>query len=300
MEKSIKINKSKLIRKYDSEIFSVDGKSFDLFVNHKEIAQKLKSKKPYTITVIIDNLNPKFYNNKKYVEKTKETILLLYSELLHEYFFDEFGQIEGNELYGRWLDEYRPIWKKEGAKKELDEHVIKNELGPRYREKILKKYKNHEKLFQSRTKTRRERYYNLPRPLNYIDWRNPYDNIFIWEENGQKLFCKGGSGSSGGRETNSKFIFGLSLINKIKPIKSYLFLYANNNQLYFIKEFSSLTVPYYDIGSNYFLKRNEMESIISGINLMTWKDVSEKSAQILFNRVKLAQKAKKKNRTISG
>jgi hypothetical protein len=53
-----------------------------------------------------------------------------------------------------------------------------------------------------------------------VDWRNPFDNIFIWEEDGKKVFRKGGSGSSGGRETNSKFIFGLSLINKTKSIKS--------------------------------------------------------------------------------
>lgn len=275
MKKSIKINKSELILEYDPEIFSVAGNSFDSFADHKEIAQKLENKNPYTITVIIDNLNPKFYNNKKYTEKTEETILPLYNELLYEYFFDKFGWRKGNELYGEWLDKYRLIWEKEKRKKELDDYIIKNELEPRYREKILKRYKNHEKLFAPRTKIERKRYYNLPRPFNYIDWRNSYDNIFVWEENGRKLFRKGGSGSSGGRETNSKFIFGFGLINKVKPVKSYLFSYTDDNQLYFIKEFASLTVPYYDIGSNYFLKSSEGEKILSGVNLIEWKDFNK-------------------------
>ena len=160
-------------------------------------------------------------------------------------------------------------------KKEIDEYIIEKELEPRYKEKILKKYKNHEKLFKPRIEVKKDRYYNLPQPLNHIDWRSPFDNIFVWEENGKKVFRKGGSGSSGSRETNSTFIFGFSLINKIKPIKSYLFLYSDDNTLYFIKEFPSLTVPGYEIGSNYHLEYKEIEKIISKTTLIEWKDFAK-------------------------
>jgi hypothetical protein len=270
--KIIDMKQIKLDKKYDPEIFLVADFSFDSLVDHKDIARRLKNKNPYIITVIIDNLSPKFWNNKKYVEKTKIEIQPLFRELLYRCFFDEFGRDEGNELYTKWLAKYRPIWKKEKMKRELDDYIIKNELESRYKEKILKKYKNREKLFEPRTEVDRERYYNLPYPLNHIDWRNPYDNIFVWEEDGKKFCRKGGSGSSGGRETNSKFIFGFSLINKLKPITSYLFLYSDDNRLYFIKKFSSLTVPRYDIGSNYFLKNSEEEKILAGVNLIEWKD----------------------------
>ena len=90
-----------------------------------------------------------------------------------------------------------------------------------------------------------------------------------------KFFRKGGSGSSGGRQTNSEFIFGFGLINKTKPVKSYLFFYADDNQLYFIKEFPSLAVPRYDIGSNYFLGRKVEEKILSGVNLLEWESFSK-------------------------
>jgi len=267
----IKIDKANLFREYDPEIFSVVDVSRDPFVNHKEIARKLKSKNPYTITVIVDNLNPKYWNNSQYVEKTKTSIASLFKELLYKYFFEEFDREKGNELYAKWLKKYRPIWKKEKMKKELDDYIIKSELEPRYKERILKKYKNREKLFKQRTEIVRKRRYDLPQPLNYVDWRSPYDNIFVWGEKGKKYFRKGGSGSSGARQTNSEFIFGFGLINKTNPVKSYLFLYAEDNQLYFIKEFPSLAVPRYDIGSNYFLPNRDGEKILSGTKLMEWE-----------------------------
>ena len=195
----------------------------------------------------------------------------LFRELLYRYFFEEFDREKGNELYAEWLKKYRPVWKKEKMKKELDDYIIKSELEPRYKKRILKRCKNREKLFKQRTEIIRKRRYDLPQPLNYVDWRSPYDNIFVWEEKGKKYFRKGGSGSSGARQTNSEFIFGFGLINKTNPVKSYLFLYADDNQLYFIKEFPSLAVPDYEIGSNYFLKNREWKRILSGTKLMEWE-----------------------------
>lgn len=281
---TIKINKIHLSQKYDPAILSVTGAFFSALPSHKKIAQKLKNKNPYTITVIIDRLNSRFWNNKKYVEKIKIPIEPLYKELLYKYFFGEFGNKEGNELYAKWLDQYRVKWRKDKMKKNLDDYIIENELEPRYKEKILKKYKNRENLFKSRTRIERKRYYNLSYPLNHIDWRNPYDNIFVWEENSQKLFRKGGSGSSGGREANSKFIYGFSLINNKKPIASYLFLYSGDNQLHFVKKFSSLTVPRYDVGSNHFLIKNEEKRILPKTRFFMWKDFA-KVREIVFKKL---------------
>ena len=153
------------------------------------------------------------------------------------------------------------LGKKEGKCADVDEYIIQQELEPRYRQKIMARFTNHVQLFKDRIRIDRERYYNLPEPLNHVDWRNPYDNIFIWEENGQKTARRGGSGSSGGRETNSKFIYGLLELSKAQPIPSYLFLYSNENKLHFIKKFDSLCVPTYDIGSNYDLEGSEAQKL---------------------------------------
>jgi hypothetical protein len=268
----IRIDQSSLDHGYDPEIFLVDTYPAKELYDHKEIAQKMKNNSPYTITVIIDSLDPKFWNNKKYVEKTQTLKQSLYTGLLYECLFAEFGNLKGNELYTKWLDKYRSVWNQEKRKMSLDEYIIRNEMEPRYRERILKEHRDHEKLFKPQMEISRKRYYHLPPPLNHVDWRNPYDNIFVWEENGKKVFRHGGSGSSGGREINSKYIFGFSLINKTSPIKSYLFLYGDDNELYFIQDFPSLTVPRYDIGENYHLQSEEEKVILSKTSLIEWDD----------------------------
>lgn len=252
------------------------------FLDHKELIKKLVDKNPYTITIIIDNLNPALWRKKQYTKQIKIPIPLKYVELLYKYFFDEYGNHEGNEVYRKYLKKYRSAWKQDGMKKELDDYVIKHELEPRYREKILKRYKDLHKLKKSRCRIIRERYYNLPSPLDNVDWRNPYDNIFVWQEGDKKLILRGGSGSSGQREINSLFTFGFGLINQKQPISSYLFLYSDKNELFFIKKFSSLCVPDYDIGSNYFLSEDEQKQALKNTLSLKWDSFDQAKEIICF------------------
>ena len=209
---------------------------------------------------------------QKYVKKTQRELITLYKELLYNYFFDEFGNENGNKIYGDWLDKYRQQWQDGKKNSDLDDLIIKHELEPRYKKRILQKYKDKEKLLKPRFVTERCRYYNLPEPLDRVDWRTPYDNIFIGQE-GNKKFCpRGGSGSSGSREKNSKFIYAFARLNKIKPIPSYLFIYSEENQLNFIKKFNQLTIPRYDIGENYHLDQKEHRKLLSDCQMISWKN----------------------------
>ena len=262
--------KPALASRLDLELLENILYAHEHFADHGEIFGGLKNCQPCMVTIIIESLKPEYYSKKKYTEKIVVPIQSKYRELLFRYFFDEFGDREGNDLYAEFLKKYRKVVKSGG---DIDEYIIERELDTRYRERILKRYKNIEKLMAPRVHVDRKRYYNLPHPLDRIDWRNPYDNIFIWNQDGKKFCTRGGSGSSGQREINSKFIYGFSLINKIKPIPSYLFIYSDENELIFIKKFSHLTVPRYDIGSNYHLLHKESEEILSGVDLLEWRDV---------------------------
>lgn len=245
------------------------------FIDHKEIAKELASKDPYLISIIIENLKSNLWRRKKYAKQTKVGITPKYTELLYKYFFEEYGERKGNEIYAGFLEKYRPFWEKEGKKKEIDDYILDKELEPRYREKILNRYKNIKKLKAPRHRIKRERYYHLPSPLDRIDWRNPYDNIFVWYENDRRFAQRGGSGSSGQRETNSEFIFGFSLINQNYPVPTYLFLYNSENKLLFIKKFRSLCVPAYDIGSNYYLPLEERERVLKKTRFLRWDLLSK-------------------------
>jgi len=270
LSKPIIINKNSAKPVKNLSVFENISYNSSHFSDHKDVFNKLKDQKLYTITVIIDNLATQLWKYRKYAKKEIIPVISRYKELLYEYFFDEFGEKEGNEFYAELLDKYRPVWEKGEGKKDLDDYIIKGELESRYRTKILKRFKNLEKLEASRTKIRRERLYNLPEPLNYLDWRNSYDNIFVWQIEKQKYCIRGGSGSSGQRENNSKFIFAFSLINQIRPISSSIYLYTRRNELMYIKDFQSLTVPERDIGSNYHLSSIQKKRVLEGINLIDW------------------------------
>jgi len=269
------LTRSTFTSRFDKKIFENISWSCGNLQNHHDVATTLKGKNPHTITVLNESLKYEYRNRKEYVKKTKIPINSKYRELLYHYFFEEYRENEGNELYGQWLDKYLPLHKKERKYEFVDEYIVKYELEIRYKAQILKRFKNQENLFKKRMRIDRDRLYNLPEPLNYFDWRNPYDNIFVWEENGQKVARRGGSGSSGGRETNSIFIFGLLELNKNQNVPSYLFLYTMENELLFIKRFNSLCVPQYDIGANYDLERSEEEILKQGGTFLRWNLLDE-------------------------
>ncbi len=275
--RTILLNKKtiELTENFDKTLFENISWSQGVFNSHHDIAVALENKHPYTITVLIDVLNSKLRNRKEYVKKTKVPLVSRYRELLYDEFFNEHGEAEGNRLFGEWLEKYRPIWQKEQKYELVDEYIVVNEFESRYRQKILTRFKNHEKLFKERFSIQRIRYYNLPEPLNYLDYRNPFDNIFVWQENGQKVARRGGSGASGSRETNSMFIFGLLELSQKQPIPSYLFVYSETNKLLFVKKFDHLCVPLYDIGSNYQLDREEENQLKRGGTFLRWEEITK-------------------------
>jgi hypothetical protein len=253
------------------------------FPDHLAITASLENKRPYTITIIIAHLKEELRNKKEYVRKTKVPIMSKYNEALFDLFYEEFGQWNANAMYAQWLDKYRNIWQKGAAHSSIDDYIFEKELEPRYRKSILARYKNHEKLFKDRVRIDRERYYRLPDPLQWFDWRCPYDDLFIWEENGQKVARRGGSGSSGARETNSMFILGLLELNKHAPIPSFLFVYTEMNELKFLKRFDRLCVPHLDIGANYpAYTYQQVEEMERGEYFVQW-DLWE------LNRVEIIQ-----------
>lgn len=267
----IRLDTSATHMDFDRSVFKNISWSMTSFHAHQEISATLDGKNPYTITILIESLRYELRNKKEYVKKTKKPEVSKYRELLYTLFFEEFGQNEGNELYARWLDAYRTLWQNAPTYESIDDYIIARELEPRYKQKILTRFTNHKRLFAPRVEITRERYYRLPTPLEWIDWRTPYDNLFIWEENGQKQARRGGSGSSGARETNSKFILGLLELNKHMPVPSFLFVYTEKNELKFLKKFDSLCIPSRDIGFNYPACTNkQINDLKQGGLFMQW------------------------------
>ncbi len=269
---------------YDRSLFEHILWSQAPFLDHHEIAASLKNKRPYTITILINPLKWELRNKKEYVHKTQVSIMSRYKELLYELFSREFSESGANTLYSQWLDTYQTVWQKDNAYHSIDDYILEKELEPRYKQSILARYKNHKKLFKDRVQIKRERYYRLPEPLHWVDWRNSYDNLFVWEENGQEVARRGGSGSSGARETNSMFILGLLKLNKHTTVPSFLFIYTETNELKFLKRFDHLCVPIYDIGSNYPACTNQqIEELERGERFMRWDLWNSHRVEVIQN-----------------
>ncbi len=241
------------------------------FSNHQEVFRGLLDKRPYIVTVLIENLDPGLWRRKEYCKQIRIDRPSRYIELLYKAFRSDFNEQDANQTYQKWLKKYRPRWLREHKNNELDAYIIKDELEPRYKTKILRRFSNHKALFKPRYRIETERYYNLPLPFNHIDWRNPYDNIFVWWEGDKKFAVRGGSGSSGQRQINSMYIYGYALINKHTPVPSSLFIYDKRNFLWFVKRFSSLTIPEFDIGSNYHISREEGQCILKDTRIFRWE-----------------------------
>lgn len=89
---------------FDRNLLKNISWSWDNLHTHNYVATTLKGKNPYTITVLLENLKYEFRNRKEYVKKTKIQIDSKYRELLYDYFFEEYGENKGTEVYRQWLD----------------------------------------------------------------------------------------------------------------------------------------------------------------------------------------------------
>lgn len=85
--KKITITEKTLLKNYPQDIFSNLSYANNSSTNHKEIAKKLINKNPYTITIIIENLNIDFWRKKEYAQPIKIPILPKYAETFIKVFF---------------------------------------------------------------------------------------------------------------------------------------------------------------------------------------------------------------------
>jgi len=285
MNRIILLNNKKVILQEQFGNSPLEGISWAMErpFTHEEIFKKLKCKNPYTITIFIESLTKgEYWRKKEYVKFTRHTKQPFYIQLLFEEFYKEFGNqlrerrklnqwdSQANDVYSKWLEKYRPILERERKNIDIDDYIIEKELEPRYKKKILKKFMNRKDIFRDRFFYDKERRYIIPEPFSFIRVEGGYQNFFVWEDGGKKVAAMGASGSSGRRETNSKFILGLLKLNKTDPISSYLFLYTGENKLLFVRKFNSLCVPALDIGSNYAIDYQEQKHLMQHGTFLDW------------------------------
>jgi hypothetical protein len=220
---------------------------------------KQASCSPFTIIIEEELLDPSHFWDKRYVKITTEQIVSELDEIVLRYFEREI-----NARMAEFLEHDRDA-EKRSFRKLLKEYYpqAKRILRDQYRElypRAWKKKFTMEKISKSRKKRHKERIYAIPEPLNYWDSRNSYQQYFAVPEH--KVLWQGGGGSSGQRETQSKFGFAFGLFNQIQAIPSHIFVYDKDNVLRYVDTLEKLSLAPTDMGSNYHLNHEEMRQLL--------------------------------------
>ena len=229
--------------------------------DHLQIARLMKqaSCSPFTIIIEGELLDPSHFWDKRYVKITTEQIVSELDEIVLRY-----CEREINARMAEFLEHDRDA-EKRYFRKLLKEYYpqAKRILRDQYRElypRAWKKKFTMEKISKPRKKRHKERIYAIPEPLNYWDSRNSYQQYFAVPEH--KVLWQGGGGSSGQRETQSKFGFAFGLFNQIQAIPSHIFVYDKDNVLRYVDTLEKLCLAPTDMGSNYHLNHEEMRQLL--------------------------------------
>jgi len=241
--------------------FGDGSEKFRQASDHRQIARLMKQVpcSPFTIIIEEELLDPLHFWDKRYVKITTEHIVSELDETVLRYFdreinarmakFLEQDRDAENRYFRKLLKEYYPQ-----ARRILRDRY--KELYPR----AWKKKFTMEKISKPREKRHRERLYTIPEPLNYWDNRNSYQQYFAVPE--YKVLWQGGGGSSGQRETQSKFGFAFALYNQKQSIPSHIFVYDKDNILRYVDTLEKLCLAPSDMGSNYHLNHEEMRQLL--------------------------------------
>jgi len=229
--------------------------------DHLQIARIMEraSCSPFTIIIEEELLDPSHSWDKRYVKITTEHIVSELEETVFRHFdreinnqmaeFLEHNHDPEDHYLRHLLKKYYPQ-----AKRILREQY--KEFYPR----AWKKKFRMERISKPRKKRRRERIYAMPAPLDYWDSRNSYQQYFVIPE--YKVLRQGGGGSSGQRETQSKFGFAFALYSRSHPIPSHILVYDKDNILRYVDTLGQLCLAPHDMGSNYHLDHKKMRQLL--------------------------------------
>jgi len=259
--KKIPLDVQRILQSLKAYGFGHGSEKFRQASDHRQIVRLMKQTpcSPFTMIIEEELLDPSHYWDKRYVKITAEQIVSELDETVLRYFeceinarmakFLEHDRDVENRYFRKLLKEYYPQ-----AKRILRDQY--KELYPR----AWKKKFTMEKISKPRKKRHKERLYTIPEPLNYWDSRNSYQQYFAVPE--YKVLWQGGGGSSGQRETQSKFGFAFALFNQIQAIPSHIFVYDKDNILRYVDTLEKLCLAPSDMGSNYQVNPEEMQQLL--------------------------------------
>ncbi|RZB36883.1 MAG: hypothetical protein SRB2_01683 [Desulfobacteraceae bacterium Eth-SRB2] len=246
----------------------------------KEVYEKIdRSMMFFSVYVAMEHMKDDLWEDSRYVDKEKVHLCSLVEEEVRRYWWGR--NREHLKLIDERIESLKndPEFKnkKEGdlrnkAIKELDQKMfplaierVKEEYQEIYEDE-WEKYWKKEDPFKPRIEYEYHRRYDMPKPFNHWDSRNPWQQYYFSKDKDNVFYyAKGGSGSSGQRYDHGFYGHLFALLNSEHPVPTYFFTYDSHNNFVFIREETSLWLNFFDLVGNFKIDGKESERILRGV-----------------------------------
>lgn len=233
----------------------------------------------FSVYLAMEHLQDDLWENSRYVDKEKVHLCSLVEAEVRKYWWDRNREhlklIDERVKSLKNVPEFKNI--KEGdlrdkAIKELDQKMfpwaiesVKEDYQEIYEDE-WEEYWKKEDPFKPRIEYEYHRRYDMPKPFNHWDSRNPWQQYYFAKHKDNIFYyAQGGSGSSGQRYNQGFYGHLFALLNSESPVPTYFFTYNSFNRFIFDREEKNMWLNFFDLVGNFQIDWKESERILKNV-----------------------------------
>ena len=245
-----------------------------------EVYEKIdRSMTFFSVYVAMEHLKDDLWEDSRYVDKEKVHLCSLVETEVRKYWRDrnrEHLKLIDERVESLKIDpEFKSIKQgdiRDKAIKELDQKMfpwaierVRKDYQEIYEDE-WEEYWKKEDPFKPRIEYEYHRRYDMPKPFNHWDSRNPWQQYYFTKDKDNVFYyARGGSGSSGQRYDHGFYGHLFALLNNEKNVPTYFFTYNNRNQFIFNREEKGLYLHFFDLVGNFKIDWKESEQILKDV-----------------------------------
>jgi len=245
-----------------------------------EVYEKIdRSMTFFSVYVAMEHLKDDLWEDSRYVDKEKVHLCSLVETEVRKYWRDR------NREHLKLIDERVESYKNDSEFKNMKKGDLINKAVNELNEKMFpwaiervkedyqeiyedewEEYWKKEDPFKPRIEYEYHRRYDMPKPFNHWDSRNPCQQYYFTKDKDNVFYyAQGGSGSSGQRYDHGFYGHLFALLNNEKNVPTYFFTYNNRNQFIFNREEKGLYLHFFDLVGNFKIDWKESEQILKDV-----------------------------------
>ncbi len=233
----------------------------------------------FSVYVAMEHLKDDLREDSRYVDKQEVHLCSLVEAEVRKYWWDR------NREHLKLIDERIKSLKNDPEFKNIKEGDLRDKAIKELNQKMFpwaiervkedyqeiyedewEKYWKKEDPFKPRIEYEYHRRYDMPKPFNHWDRRNPWQQYyFAKDKEGSFYYAQGGSASGGQRYDHGFYGHLFALLNTESPAPTYFFTYDSLNRFIFDREEKNLRLNFFDLVGNFKINREESHRILKDV-----------------------------------